>query len=481
MAFSNKTIASNMIWGYAGKFLTQAVSFIVAITLARLLLPSQFGIVALATVIITFFESFTSQGFNRALIQKKDVDELDYSTIFVANMTLQIGLYVMVFIFAPMFASFYEMEMLCPLIRVGGLKLLISGFNSIQQAYVQRNMQGRKFFFSTLGGTLLAAIVGVVLAFQGFGAWALIISSLCNALVDMLVLFFTIKWKPSLKFSIIRLKNMAGFGIRSVFVFLFASIYNSLRTLMIGKVYSSDDLAYYNKGEAWPLMIVSNIQMSVTNVMFAALSQEDQRMRIKQKTRKFFSMMFFIIAPLLAGLSFASESVISVLHTDKWMPNQPFIIIFSISYLTWVPLMAWNTAIEATGREDTMLKINTICQVSGLILLFLFIKKGTLLVAMIELFKDIINIALTYIYSRKYFDYKIKEVFLDIYKTILSVFFMGVAAWFVQKITDIMVLKLILQLTIGGMVYIASSHMMKNDNYYFSLNLVKMKVLGKSE
>ena len=208
MAISNRIVLKNLFWRYAERFLAQIVTFVVSMVLARILGPKEFGVVALINVIVGFLDVFSTRGFNQALIQKDNIDDLDYSTIFIFNMCINSILYLIVFAASPIIANFYDDNNLVWMIRVLSIRILITGFNAIQQAYVQRNMLFKKFFYSTLGGTLFSAFIGVVMAVNGMGAWSLVCQSLSNTVIDTFVLFLTIDWKPHLMFSIKRLKKL---------------------------------------------------------------------------------------------------------------------------------------------------------------------------------------------------------------------------------------------------------------------------------
>ena len=234
-------VITNFIWRFAERLGAQGVSFIVSIILARLLEPEVYGTVALVTVITTIFQVFVDSGMGNALIQKKDADNLDFSSVFYFNFTVCIILYFGMWIMAPFIATFYEMPELTPLVRVISLTLIISGVKNVQQAYVSRNLLFKKFFFSTLGGTIFSAFLGIWMAYRGLGPWALVAQQLSNAAIDTLILWLTVKWRPQLVFSFFRLRELFAFGWKLLASSLLDTIYNNLRSLIIGKLYSSAD------------------------------------------------------------------------------------------------------------------------------------------------------------------------------------------------------------------------------------------------
>ena len=466
MLIDNKSVFSNLIWRYAERVLAQAVTFVVSVVLARVLTPSDYGTVALMVVIINILEVFTSRGFNQALVQKKTIDDIDYSTIFWTNMFIEVCLYFAVFVAAPLIAHYYDNEAITLMIRVFAVRLIISGFNSIQQAYVQRNMMFRKFFYSTLFGTLFSAVVGLYLAFQGAGPWALIVQSITNQLVDTTVLFFTIKWKPRCQFSKDNLRSMGGFGVRMMFMGLLDSIYVNVRSLVIGKQYSTEQLAFYNQGQKIPDIVINNTQTAASNVFFSSLSRENTISDIKNRTRSFMRIMFFCLCPLMVGIACVSREVILVLFTDKWTQSIPFMIIFCFAYLTWVPQMPLIQSFLALGKSKLSL-INTIVnRVSGIVVLIVVLNHGPFTIAVGGLITDILMMFYILIESNKIIGYKLSEMVDDFLKTTIGTVTMVFAIFFVSIFVNYNlspILVLVIKIVVGIVTYSLVEVLIKNQ------------------
>ena len=290
------SVISNLMWKFGERISAQFVTLFVSIVLARLLSPSDYGAIALVTIFITIANVFVVNGFGTALIQKKQADNLDFSSVFYVNILFSLFLYAILFILSPYVASFYNMEILCPVMRVLSLRIPIAAINSIQQAYVSRNMMFKKFFFSTLFGTLLSGIVGCVMAYKGFGIWALVGQYLTNTTVDTIVLWFTVRWRPELKFSFSRVKVLLSYGWKLLLSGLLDTGYQQLRSLIIGKKYTSSDLAYYNQGQKYPELVVVNINTSISSVLFPAISQSQDNIEVvKGMTRRAIKVSSFIM------------------------------------------------------------------------------------------------------------------------------------------------------------------------------------------
>lgn len=367
---TRNAIFSNLFWKFAERIGAQSVSLIVSIILARLLLPEEYGVVSILLIFINIANVFVSEGFSTALVQKRDADDLDDSSMFFCSLCISIVLYLLFFIGAPYIESFYKMQGLGLLLRILALKLPIAAVNSIQHAFVQRTLQFRKFFFSTLFGTILSGVIGVLLAYLGFGAWALVFQYLINSTVDTLVLFFTINWRPKFIFSWCRAKLLLNYGWKITIGSLLNTIYAESRALIIGKKYSSADLAFYNKGVQFPQLIVTNIDSSIGSVLFPALSKiSDEKQELKNVVRRSLRMSSFIIFPCMAGLAAVAVPLISLLLTDKWMFSVYFLQVACITQA----LQPINTAniqlIKASGRSDIFLKMEITKKISGILIL----------------------------------------------------------------------------------------------------------------
>lgn len=476
MSVSNYSVYKNLLWRYAERVLAQTVTFIVSLILARMLSPEDYGAVAIITIVVSVFDIFSTRGFSQALIQKRTVDSLDYSTIFITNMGIDFILYIVIFLGSPYIAVFYGNKQLSKLIRVLGINLLINGFNSIQQAYVQRNMLYHKFFFSTLIGTVISAVVGIMLAYKGMGAWALVAQSLVNTCIDTTVLFFTIEWKPKLEYSFKRLCEMSGYGLRMFVMGLLESVYNELRSLVIGKVYSPSQLAFYNKGQHIPSLIVNNVQTSTNNVFFSAMSREERYEDVKRKMHEYFGLMFYIMSPLLMGLAVISRNLISLLYTSKWDGAVPYMIIYCFSYLTWVIQVPILQGINSRGKANISLKLTVMHRIVGSILLFVTVFHGPIAIAVSALISDIIVTLLALYEGKKLFNYKIWDFFEDIKTTLVITIIMAIFVGIIGLLEINIVIKVIFQVLVGGCIYVLFSFILHNSWFEMIKKIVKKRL-----
>ena len=330
----NLDIIKNFIWRFAERSSAQIVQLIVSAILARILLPSDYGTVALVVVIANIFQVFVDSGLGNALIQKKDVDDLDYSSVFYFNVVWCIILYLILFLLAPAISTFYENPELTKIVRVLCLTVVISGVKNVQQAYVSKTLQFKIFFKSTLFGTIVSAIIGIAMACIGYGVWALVFQRLTNLLVDTIVLWFTVQWKPKKAFSAKRLRSLISFGWKLMISALLDTFFTNIRSLVIGKFYTTSDLAYYNQGSQYPSAIVSNINVSIDSVLFPVLSNaQDNISGVNAMLRKSIKVSTYLMAPLMMGLVAVGPTLITIILTEKWLPCVFYLRIFCLMYM----------------------------------------------------------------------------------------------------------------------------------------------------
>ena len=467
-------VVSNFLWRFAERCGAQLVSFVVSIVLARILAPEDYGTIALVTVFTAILQVFVDSGLGTALIQKKDADDLDFSSVFYFNFAMCLVLYSGMFIAAPYIAIFYEDMTLTPVIRVLSLTIVISGVKGIQQAYVSRNMLFKNFFFSTIGGTIFSAFLGIGLAFSGYGVWALVAQQLSNTMIDTLILWITVKWKPKKEFSWKRLRTLFSYGWKLLVSSLLDTVYNNLRNLIIGKMYSSADLAYYNQGDKFPKIIVTNINTSIDSVLLPTMSNEqDDRNRIKSMTRRAIKTSTYVMAPLMMGLAFCAESIVKIVLTDKWLPCVPFLRLFCITYMFWPVHTANLNAIKAMGRSDWFLKLEIVKKIVGLFFLLSSMWFGVMAMAYSLLLSSILSQIINAWPNRQLLGYGYLEQVRDFAPGILLAIGMGICVYFIGFLPLPTIVTLLIQIIIGAVIYIGASALLKLEEFEYILGMAK--------
>lgn len=465
---------SSLGWRFMERCGAQGVSFIVSIMLARLLAPEVYGIVALVSVFTTILQVFVDSGMANALIQKKDSDDLDFSSVFFFNIVMCIFLYCLLFISAPMIASFYKNGELVPVIRVLGITLIISGVKNVQQAYVSKTLQFKSFFFATLGGTICAAIVGIFMAYLGFGVWALVSQSLLNTMMDTVILWLTVKWRPKCQVSFGRLKVLIKYGWKLLASGLLHTIYTNLRSLIIGKIYSPQELAYYEKGQSFPSLVVSNINSSIDSVLFPTMSGvQNDRTMVKIITRRSIVISSYLMWPLMIGLAVIAKPLVLLLLTDKWLPIVPFLQITCIS-LGFEPIQTANlNAIKALGRSDLFLKLEIVKKSISIGILFLSMHYGVIAIALSGLVYSLVATMFNASPNKQLLEYSYFEQVKDIIPSFLLSLAMGVIIYPITWLNISTVFMIIGQIVIGVMFYAGASYILKVEPFFYILEVIQ--------
>lgn len=467
-------VFSNLLWRFFERVGAKLISVVVQLVLARLLAPEIFGTVAIVLVITDILQVFVESGFGTALIQKKDADELDFSSVFFFNIAACLVFYILLFVCAPGIALVYKKPELVSIIRVVGLILIISGVRNVQQAYVSRNMLFKRFFFANLGGIIVAAFVGIFMAYKGFGVWAYVAQYLVNNLVGTLILWFTVSFRPKLQFSLERLKVLFSYGWKLLASSLLNTVSDKIRPLLIGYKYSSADLAFYNEGIIFPNLIVENVNTSIDSVLLPALSQEqDDKSRVRSMTKRAIGISSYIMMPIMAGLLACSEPLVRLILTEKWLPCVPFIRIFCLYYALFPVHTANLNAIKSLGRSDIFLKLEIAKKVLDLAVVIATLFIGVKAMAIGLLAEGIVNLFINSFPNRKLIDYSFFAQLNDILPPMFSASIMGGIVYLVNLLNLSDIITLLIQIPLGIILYIFVSKAFKLESYDYCLSFAR--------
>ena len=468
-----RKVMTGLAWTFGERIAAQGVSFIVSVIIARLLDPTENGVVALILVFINIANVFVTNGFGEALVQKQNSDEIDFSSVFYCSFASAIILYFGLFISAPMIASFYEQPILTGLIRVLAIKIPISAISTIQHAYVSKHMIFKKFFFSTLGGTLFSGVVGIFAAYYGFGPWALVFQYLTNTTIDTIVLFITVPWRPKFVFSASRAKSLIGYSWKLTATGLITSVYNELRSLIIGKVYSPADLAYYNRGNQLPTIVINNLDTAIGKVVFPAMvTCKDDASRLKTLEKKAMSATTYLIFPLLVALAVMAEQLITVVYTTKWLPCVPFLRILCVYWATQpIQTMNWQV-LKACGRSDLCFKLEIVKKGFGLVLLFATMKISVRALAISACITGILALVINALPVKKLIDYSLTEQIMDLCPAAIMSAIMGFGMYTVSLFVSNIYFQIVAQGIVGVVIYLVLSVVTKNESLKMLVNVL---------
>lgn len=469
---------TNLVWKFGERLSSQLVSFVVSIIIARILDPSDYGLVSMTMVFISLSNVLVDGGFSSALIQKKNADKLDFSTVFWFSVVFAISIYVILYISAPYIASFYGKQyyQLTDILRVLGIQVVIYSINSVQAAYISRKMMFKNFFWATLIGTIMSAVVGTYMAYNGYGVWSIVGQQLTASMTNTLTLYFITRKLPDLEFSFARLKSMFSYGAKLLSANVLTTFFLDMRTFIIGKMYSAAELSYFDRGKQYPNLVAGNINTSIGTVLFPKMSQQqDDPVTIKATTRKSIRFSAYVMCPLMLGLAAVAEPLVRLLLTEKWLPCVPFLQLFCIIYL-FQPIHTANMqAIKALGHSDIYLKLELIKKTIEIVMLLIVM---WISVEAIAINMAVLTTLFTLVNSHpniKLLNYSLKEQFQDILPAIgmsLVVFACTYSIIYLPISDPIM---LFVQFIVGALVYITLSKMTKIPEYIYICSLIRSK------
>lgn len=370
-------VTKGAIWTLMEKLSCQAVSFVVGMILARLLTPDDYGTVALTAIFFSVAGVLVDGGFGGALIQKKDADELDFNSVFYLNLSLSVVAYIALYFAAPWIADFYKTPELVYIVRVSALSFFFNAVNAIQGAELTKKMLFHLSFRISLITTFTSAVCGITLAFKGLGVWALVWSSLVTGLVGVIARWCIIAWRPKAMFSFSRLKPLFSYGWKMAFSSLLDRAFAELNGLLIGKYYTKSDLAFVNKGNHLPQLVMGQVDDTLGRVSFPALVLlQNDRDKLRDAMRRMIQCSTFLLFPLMVGVSACAKSELRLLYGEAWLPAAPYMMLACFSFALW-PFHTINLkGIQALGRSDIFLKLEIVKKISKLIVVLAFFRFG---------------------------------------------------------------------------------------------------------
>lgn len=476
-------VLKNMYWKFGERITAQVVTFFVSIILARILSPSDYGNVAVVTVFITIANVFVSNGLGSALIQKKNADALDFSSSFYFNIFFSLILYLGLYCIAPLIADFFgkSFNNLTSIIRVLGIRIVFSGINSVQQAYVAKHMMFKKFFWSTFIGTGTSAIVGIWLAYNDYGVWAIVGQYLSNTVVSTIALAVVLKIKLIKRFSFERIKTLFNFGIKILASGLLVTVYTELRSFIIGKIYTSADLAFYEKARQFPSLFVNNIVATINAVLFPKMAEEQDNIKdLKVFVKKSLRMTAYVMFPLMFGLIAISKPLVVLVLTDKWLPCVPLLQVLCIAYL-WQPIHAANLqAIKALGRSDIILKLEVVKKAIEIFILLCVMNISVNAIVISLSFNATVFMALNAFPNKYLLYYSLTEQLHDIKAPFIMATIMAACIYIVEIVfARNNLIILCTQLFVGFASYLCLSIITKNTEFLYLYGLIKSYLIRK--
>ncbi len=475
-SIGKKQVVSSLWWKMLERFLTQGVGLVVQIVLARILLPSDFGSMAIMVAIINYLGIFVQSGLSTTVIQRKNLGEMDVSSLLSMSLLLALGLYVLLFFSAPLIGRIYKMEDIIWPIRVLSVSLFLSAINSIQIGILSRHMKFRIIFSRSIISIVVAGLVAIYMALKGLGIWALVAYSLLNIAIVVITMSFVPEVKIKFGICWYKVKELYSFSIKIIFTNLVSGGGDTLRTMVIGKKYTTSQLAYYDKAYTYSNTATQIVTASISGVLLPTFSrQQDDVARLKEMVRKSMKLTAFLSFPLLLGLLVIAKPLVLLLLTEKWAPCIPFLMIFCVFRLCGPISTIDKQVFYSLGRSDIGLYYEIGLLIANVTMLICMLSYGIMAIAIGATVVEFFGNFVIFIISQHIYGYTLKERAKDYIKPIVNSLVMMAFMWPISLLGLSNLVTIIIQCVIGFVVYYIICLVTKDDNLIYIKNIIKNK------
>lgn len=473
----SNTLISSFLWKAGERLSVQGLNLFVQVILTRLLVPEDFASLAIIVAVIGYLGLFVQGGLSVAIVQKSNLTSKDISTLTTCSLLAALVIYVCLFFAAPLISNFYNVGDLILPIRVMGLTLFLSAFNSIQTGLLQRRMQFRTIFYRSLLATPLSGIIGVTMAYLGYGIWALIAFNISNTLIIVLFMNMIPELRLKLGFSKQSAKELYSFSIKILGTSLVSAGGDTVRTLTIGRYFNANQLAYFDRGLSYSGLVTQVVNTSLSSVMLPVLSrQQDDVSNLRQIVRKSVGISSFLMVPILVMIAVVSEPVVRIILSEKWVPSAIYLSIFCLLRIPGIITSIDKQAYYALGKSKIGLYYEIFLLAANLVSLFLILDYGVLYIALGFIVVEYIGNFILFVVSDKVYHYTLKDRFLDLYKPVLSSVVMAVCMYVLTFVLNNSIALLVSQIVIGVSSYLLMSLILKDKNMIYVKEKIKLLI-----
>lgn len=474
MSSQGNVTLKSFVWKASERLMVQGLGLFIQIVLARLLMPEDFACVAIINAIVNFLGLFVQCGLSVVIIQKPVLTEKDISTLTTISLLIASVLFTALFFAAPFISNYYDVGNLVWPIRVMGLSLFLYSFNSIQTGLLTRKMQFRTIFFRSMLATPLAGLVGVGMAYMGLGIWALIGYSVTNIFTIVIFMNMIPELRLKIGFSKQSAKEMYPFTLKILGTNLVSTSGDTIRTMTIGKVYSADKLAYYDRAYSYSALVTHVVTTSLSSVLLPVFSRsQEDIIQLKEMARKSVGLASFILMPILIGVAVIAEPLVSLLLTDKWLPCAPFLSLFCLLRIPGIITSVDKQVYLSLGKSQVGLYYEIFLLIVNLISLWLLIPYGVFAIAIGYTVVEFVGNLVLCIVSRVIYNYLLRERVNDLFKPTLSALVMALAGYAIGLLDLTIWVMLILQIVVCAVVYVCMSAFIKDANLVIVITKLK--------
>lgn len=469
---AESSVTKSVIWSAVERFSTIGIQFILNIIIARILSPSDYGIIGMLAIFLSISQCLIDSGFSTALVQSKDRQEKDYGTVFVFNLIISVFIYLILYVSAPAISRFYQQDILISVLRVVGLNLIISSISNVHRAILTIKIDFRTQSFVSIPSALISGIVGVVMAHKGFGVWALVGQTLTNGFITTLLFWVLSKNKFRIVFDMSSFKRLGGFGIKLMFSGLLNTAYTNLYGLFIGKKYNADDLGYYTRAEQFSIFPATILTDVVTRVAFPLLCQsQDNKAELSRVYTTFIRSSCFIMFPLMIGLAVLSKPLVVLLLTEKWISISLLMSILALDCL-FAPITRINLQLlQAVGRSDLFLRLEIIKKSVSIAILLVTVSYGLVWICIGRLIYSVLALLINMYYTVDIIGKSYLEQIKDWLPNFVVSVIMGALVYFSTYMVTGNMLQIVVGVIVGVLSYFVLSSIFKLEAKDIVMNM----------
>lgn len=474
-----KQATSGLVWTFAQQFGNQLITFFVSLVLARILLPEEFGLIGMILIFYTIGRSLMQSGLNQSLIRSQELDQEDYSTVFFFNLGASILIYILVFFLAPLIADFYDQPVLTPIVRLYCTIFIIDAFTSVQQARLDKKMDFKTQTIIAIPSTIAGGIVGVSMAYMGYGVWSLVWSAIVTSFIGSVQFWIYSKWSPSLVFSRKKFKTHFNFGYKLSVSGILDKIFSNIYIILIGRYFSAAQVGFYTRAETMNQLPVNNITVALAKVTFPLFTSiQNDNIRLKSVYKQLMQMVVYVIAPLLIALAVLAEPTFRFLFTAKWLPAVPYFQILCVTGILY-PIHMYNiNVLKVKGRSDLVLKLEVVKKIFIIIVVAIAIRFGIFGLLYGQVFLSLVFFFINAFYTGKFINYSTWEQTKDVVPIIFLASICGFVVWFVDKHfleAQPDILRITIGVALGFLLYGGISFTLKVDSFFNLKNIIMKK------
>ena len=471
-SLKQKTV-KGVAWTSLNKVLDLGFGFVIGIILARLLSPSDYGLLAMIAVFNAIAFAFLDSGFGNALIRKPDLTEDDNTTAFLFNLVAGIALFGVIWFIAPWVSVFYDKPILTPLLRAEGSLLIVTSFKIVQNTQLTRALNFKAKMIIRIVSSVSGGVIGIIAAYSGLGVWALVVMHIADALISLVLLWVISPWRPRGKWSKKSFNYLWGFGSKLLASGLLDTIYGNIYPIIIGKFYSAADLGQYTRAKQYAAMPSTSLTGAIQQVTFPVLSQiQDDDQRLGNNYRRMLRFTVFIVFPIMMGMAALAHPLVISLVTDKWAQCIPYLQVSCFSMM-WYPVHAINLSLlQVKGRSDLFLRLEIIKKALITVVVFICVPFGIMGICYGAVFTSLACLAINTYYTGKLINVGFVRQMMDMTPTLLASLAMGAVVYFAVMPFGSDVVKLAVGIPVGMVIYLAIAKVFRMPELQEALDII---------